>query len=282
MVKIKSTIMNYTPDISLGKEELALGESNFCQSLGYPLRLGYTSLIVCLEGTSVVSVNFKNYLLKTNDVLVLAEDYITVVQRVSADFNAFYCLVDRSLAAEVAFDLPNQLFLFLHQSPLCRPRCSEVALLHGWITQIKHIKNTCTTHQHIMLRNSLQNFFLKIAESVSLTEINVEHQYSRKELLCWKFWELISQHSTEQRNVAFYANKLSITPYYLSQITKDFLNDSPKDLIDRQVILEIKVLLRTTELSIKQIADRLYFEDTSYLARYFKRQTGITLTAFRN
>ncbi|RQO74400.1 AraC family transcriptional regulator [Pedobacter sp. KBW06] len=273
--------MNYTPDILLGKEKLALGESNLSQSLGHPLQLSYTSLIICLEGTSVVSVNFKNYLLKPNDILVLAEDYITVVQRVSVDFKAFYCLVDRSLAAEVAYDLPNQLFLFLHQSPLCRPQGPEVALLHGWIIQIKHIKNTCTTHQHIMLRNSLQLFFLKIAETVSLTQINLERQYSRKEILCWKFWELISQHSTEQRNVAFYADKLNITPYYLSQITKDFLNDSPKGLIDRQVILEIKALLSTTELSIKQIADRLYFEDTSYLARYFKRQTGITLTAYR-
>ncbi|MFA4870106.1 MAG: helix-turn-helix transcriptional regulator [Pedobacter sp.] len=281
MVKTESAIMNYTPDILLGKEKLALGESDLNQSLGYPLKLSYTSLIVCLEGTAVISVNFKNYLLKPNDVLVLAEDYITVVQRVSADFKAFYCLVDRSLAAEVAFDLPNQLFLYLHQAPLCRPNGPEIALLHGWITQIKHIKNTCTKHQHTMLRNSLQLFFLKIAETVSLTEINLEHQYGRKEILCWKFWELITQHSTEQRNVAFYANKLNITPYYLSQITKDFLNDSPKGLIDRQVILEIKALLSTTELSIKQIADRLYFEDTSYLARYFKRQTGITLTAYR-
>jgi AraC-like DNA-binding protein len=281
MVKIKSTIMNYTPDIFLGKEKLALGESNLSQGLGYPLQVGYTSLIICLEGTSVVSVNFKNYLLKPNDILVLAEDYITIVQRVSADFKAFYCFVDKSLAAEVAFDLPNQLFLFLHQSPLCRPQGLEVALLHGWITQIKHIKNTCTTHQHIMLRNSLQLFFLKIAETVSLTEINMEHQYSRKEILCWQFWELITQHSTEQRNVAFYADKLNITPYYLSQISKDFLKDSPKGLIDRQVILEIKALLRTTELSIQQIADHLCFEDTSYMARYFKRQTGITLTAYR-
>ncbi|MFD2554730.1 helix-turn-helix domain-containing protein [Sphingobacterium tabacisoli] len=274
-------MMNYIPDIFKGNEVLVLGESNLCQGLGYPLQLRYTSLIICLEGSSVISVNFKNYLLKPNDILVLAEDYITVVQRVSANFKAFYCLVDRNLATDVAYDLPNQLFMVLHQSPFCRPQGSEVGLLHAWITQIKHIKNTCTTHQHIMLRNSLQNLFLQISETLSRTEINVEHQYSRKELLCWKFWELITQHSTEQRKVEFYADKLNITPYYLSQITKDFLNDSPKGLIDRQVILEIKALLSTTELSIKQIADRLNFEDTSYLARYFKRQTGVTLTAYR-
>ncbi|WP_347239665.1 helix-turn-helix domain-containing protein [Providencia rettgeri] len=34
-------------------------------------------------------------------------------------------------------------------------------------------------------------------------------------------------------------------------------------------------------LSIKQIADELNFEDTSYLCRYFKRHTGMTLTGFK-
>jgi len=132
-----------------------------------------------------------------------------------------------------------------------------------------------------MFRNCLQNFFLQIAEKSLIDRPNIDHQFSKKEILCWKFWEPISRHSTEQRSVVFYANKLNITPYYLSQITKDFLNDSPKSLINRQVILEIKALLRTTEMSIKEIAEQLYFEDTSYMARYFKKQTGMTLTEYR-
>jgi len=52
-------------------------------------------------------------------------------------------------------------------------------------------------------------------------------------------------------------------------------------LIDRQVILEIKALLEIGKLSIKEIADEVNFEDTSYLCRYFKRHTGITLTEFK-
>lgn len=281
-MKIKSILMNVSPGVLKEKEGVALEEGDFSDNLFYPLQLSYTSLIVCLSGSAVVSINFKNYLLKANDVLVLAEDHITIVQRVSSDFKAFSCFVDKSLAAEVAYDLPNQLFLFLHRYPFFKPQGEDVSLLHGWIAQIKNIQSTCTSYQRIMLRNSLQNIFLKIAETVSLTDINVEQQYSRKERLCWQFWELICLHSKEERNVAFYANKLNITPYYLSQITKDFLNDSPKGLIDRQVVLEIKALLYTTELSIKEIAFRLSFEDTSYMARYFKRHTGMTLTDYRN
>lgn len=265
----------------LGKESLTLSESDFKDTMGHPLQLAYTSFIIALSGTAVVTVNFKNYLLKPYSILVLGEDAITVVKRVTADFRACYGLIDKSLAAEVAYDLPNQLFLYLHQFPFCKPEGEDVALLQGWIAQLKYIKACSNSYQHTLLRNMLQNFFLAIAEAVPLHAVKATQSYSPKEILCWKFWELIVQHSHRQRTVAFYANQLHITPYYLSQISKDFLNDSPKGLIDRQVILKIKSLLRNTDRSIKQIADYLSFEDTSYMARYFKKQTGKTLSAYR-
>lgn len=59
------------------------------------------------------------------------------------------------------------------------------------------------------------------------------------------------------------------------------LNDAPKTLIDRQVILEIKRLLANTQNSIEQIAEILHFTDPSYLSRYFKKQTQMTLSEFR-
>ncbi|MGL4673358.1 MAG: helix-turn-helix domain-containing protein, partial [Wohlfahrtiimonas sp.] len=106
-------------------------------------------------------------------------------------------------------------------------------------------------------------------------------KHTRKEMICWQFWELIHQHCHQERAVAFYANLLSITPYYLSQLTQDLFNDAPKTLIDRQVILEIKKLLTQTKQSIEAIADTMNFNDPSYLCRYFKRHTGISLSQYR-
>lgn len=274
-------MVHYFQNTIKGKDIVTIGESNLSEGLGYPIPLTYTTLLICLDGSAVLNVSFKNYLLKPNDVLVLAGDVVAIAKRISGNFNAFYCLIDKAMAEEVAYHLPNELFLFLDQYPLCRPRISEVGLLKMWIAQLKYIKQTCTIHEHILLRNHLQNFFLRIAEEMPLTEIKKMHHYSHREVLCWKFWELISTYSTENRNVAFYAEKLNITPFYLSQITKNFFNDSPKGLIDRQVTLEIKALLQTTDLAIKEIADRLNFKDTSYMARYFKKQTGVTLTQYR-
>ncbi|HCV3103239.1 TPA: AraC family transcriptional regulator, partial [Acinetobacter baumannii] len=79
----------------------------------------------------------------------------------------------------------------------------------------------------------------------------------------------------------FYAKALNITPYYLSKLSKQFFNDNAKTLIDRQVILKLKELLRTPSNSIQSIADQLNFEDTSYMCRYFKKHTGFTLLQYR-
>ncbi|MCD7915958.1 MAG: helix-turn-helix domain-containing protein [Tannerellaceae bacterium] len=70
-------------------------------------------------------------------------------------------------------------------------------------------------------------------------------------------------------------------PRYLSAITRQATtNKSAKDIIDSHLILEIKVLLTSTNLPIQEIAHRLHFPDQSYLGRYFKRYTQESLTEY--
>ena len=273
-------MIKLTPDIFNGKDEIAIGESDMCGQAGYPLKLSYTVVWICLSGRAVVSVNFKNYLFKSGSILVLAEDSIVIIKRLSSDFRLFYCLIHKSLAAEVAYNLPNPLFSYLDKAPLLIPDETEASLLKMWQAEIGHIVQTGTTYRHIMLRNHLQNFFLETAERIP-AESPTGHKFSHKEILCWKFWDLIGRYSKQHRDVAFYAKELHITPFYLSQLTKKYMNESPKELINRQVVLEIKNLLTSTKLSIKEIAEQLNFEDPSYLCRYFKRLTGVSLTGYR-
>lgn len=274
-------MINLAPDIFRKKEKVTIGESNMERHKGYPLKLSYTVIFICMEGQAVVNVNFKNYLLKINEILVLSHDSITIILRTSKNFRLFYCMIDKDFASETAYNLPNHLFSFLWESPLCIPEKTELPLLDMWLGQFRHIMQECTTHKHIMLRNHLQNFFLKITEKIPQASSILKKKYSRKEILCWKFWDMVGKHCTTHRDVAFYAKELCITPFYLSQITKRQFNDSPKDLINRQVILEIKFLLSSTDLSIKEISEQLHFEDTSYMCRYFRRQTGMSLSEYR-
>ena len=78
-----------------------------------------------------------------------------------------------------------------------------------------------------------------------------------------------------------YTNQLCITTTYLYKLTHKRWNLSPKELIDKQTICEIKSLLSNTDMSIKEIASTLHFEDTPYMCRYFRQRTGLSPTEYR-
>ncbi len=82
-------------------------------------------------------------------------------------------------------------------------------------------------------------------------------------------------------DVKFYAEKLCITPYYLSRITARTIGVTPKELIERQIILEMKRLLTTTDISVKELAVLFHFDTVSYMARFFRRHTGFTPNEYR-
>lgn len=263
--------------------EITLDESCMEEYRGYPLNLSYLTIFICRNGKAIVKVNFKKHLLKRFDILVLSEDSLAVFSAISKDCKLICIRIKKTLASEIAYKLPDRLFPFLWQFPLCSPTEKEQELLSGWLTQTRYVLQNDSLFRRLIIINHLQNLFLYITGRVQtmLTDTFIEHRYSRKEKLCWKFWDLIGKNCRQHREVAFYANELNITPFYLSQITKVFLNDTPKDLIERQVILEMKMLLETTDKSIKEIAENLNFEDASYMCRFFKRHTGISFTKYR-
>lgn len=263
--------------------EIAVGESDMEAYKGCLLKLPYLSVFICLKGKAIVQVNFEKYILAPSDILVLSEDSLAQFLNTSEDFKLFHCLIDKELASEIAYKLPNSLFSFLWKSPVCSLRETEKPLLQAWIEITLYIIRECTVYKRSMIVNHLQNLFLQIAERAVpiISGDFIKRKYSHKEILCWRFWDLIGKYCKQHRDVAFYARQLCITPFYLSQIAKKFMNDSPKGLIERQVILEMKALLISSHISIKEIAVRLNFDDPSYMCRFFKRHTGISLMEYK-
>ena len=62
------------------------------------------------------------------------------------------------------------------------------------------------------------------------------------------------KHFKENKDVAFYADKLCITSKYLTMVIKETSGKSAKDWIVEYIILEIKALLKNTSLNIQEIA----------------------------
>ena len=82
--------------------------------------------------------------------------------------------------------------------------------------------------------------------------------------------------------MAFYADKLCLSPKYLSKLIKEVSGKPAPEWIDSYVMLEAKHLLKYSNLPIKEIVYRLNFSNQTVFYKYFKAHTGMTPTDYRN
>ncbi len=114
-----------------------------------------------------------------------------------------------------------------------------------------------------------------------LSKENLENK-EIKQKTALKFSKLVSETICENISVHDYASRLNLTIDKLNQICKENYGESPKSIILEKKITEAKRLLYFTDLSVKEIAFRLGFEDSSYFSRIFKQKTSLSPTEFKS
>lgn len=106
-------------------------------------------------------------------------------------------------------------------------------------------------------------------------------ELSAKEHKIIKFRELVAKNFTEHKDVAFYAEQLHMSAKYLSEILVDQTGLSTKKWIDYHLMFEAKYLLSFVGLSVKEVALRLGYADTSHFTRAFKNYDGHLPSKFK-
>lgn len=96
-----------------------------------------------------------------------------------------------------------------------------------------------------------------------------------------RFKELLFSTLKTNHRVSDYASLLNITPNHLNKSVRTITGKSPTKWIDEALVLEARVLLYQSDLSISEIAAEIGFFDASYFSRLFKKYEGITPLAFR-
>src|SRR5699024_3561637 len=104
---------------------------------------------------------------------------------------------------------------------------------------------------------------------------------NHKKELTHGFFLLIMKFYKENRSVAFYADKLHITPKYLTMVVKEVSGMSAKDWITEYILQEIKFLLKNSSLNVQEIAIRTHFSNQTSLGRFFRQHTGLSPSDYR-
>jgi AraC-like DNA-binding protein len=127
--------------------------------------------------------------------------------------------------------------------------------------------------------NLLDCIHIEISRKYSETYSHQTHSYNIK---INSFERLLEQYFRMEKLPSFYAEKLNITLKHLNRICNEILQKTATEVITDRVILEIKRMLIDKQLSINEIAFAVGYEDYSYFSRFFKKQTGMSPTEFRN
>lgn len=252
-------------------------------SIGSAIRPHGATLLFCEEGYAIVSENFKRRPLRHGNIVLIFPDTLFTILAVSRRFRVRRLDMSPGLFDETTFLLSSAFLDKVYDDPIFRTSAEQDGMLRSW----HHHNDYCMRMlagkaAHMTMRNQIQNLFtmmealaMRIPPAQNIKPVSTTRQ------LFNRFCRLLVENCYSQHDVRFYADKLCITPYYLSKITFKTLGISPKELIDRQIVMEMKHLLVSTDLSAKEIANRFHFDSTSYMGRYFRRHTGMTPTEFR-
>lgn len=125
------------------------------------------------------------------------------------------------------------------------------------------------------------SIILMVASLFGNPRLNPDNACSRQKNITRSFFDLLFHHYETKRNVAFYADKLCITPKYLTTVVKSVTDYSVQNWINEVVLIEARRQIKTTELTIQQISERLHFPTASSFVRFFRMHTGHTPLYYR-
>ena len=103
----------------------------------------------------------------------------------------------------------------------------------------------------------------------------------RSKIILEQFLKLVTEFHNSQRGMSFYAEKLYLTPKYLSKIIKEASGRTGPEWIDSFVIMEAKNMLRYSDMPIKEVVFELHFPNSSVFYKFFKLHTGQTPSEYR-
>lgn len=242
------------------------------------------AIYFCRKGWAHATIDLKDYEIVENTQVVLLPGTIIRINGCSSDFTASFFGFPKEMFMEACMRFEPIFFRFIKEQPCYVLPQENTGAINGLIRATTAIYNDRENRfRNQIAKNHLQSFMLDIYDKCYryFGKHKIEGG-TRQDEIFKSFVSLVHEHCASQREVSFYADKLCISTKYLTGICKAVTGDSAKKIIDDFAILEIKVLLQSTELTVQEIADRLHFPDQSYLDRYFKRHEGISPKEYQN
>jgi len=247
----------------------------------YPFKADMVTALICLSGKTEGYINLKPYATTASSLTIIMSDQILQHKSMSEDFTGLFIIMSKKFINSLNFQSSTSLFMAINDNPVVPLADNDLRSITNCYDMLKDtIKNSDNPYRMETVKYLTMAFFYGVG--YSLHKIEEDKNKSRNEILIDKFLILVKGYYKQERSVGFYADKLCLTPKYLSSLVKANTRQSANDWIDRYVILEAKALLKSTNMTIQQISDELHFPSQSFFGKYFKRLTGMSPREYKN
>jgi len=241
--------------------------------IGQPYRIKEGRIMRILRGKAKFCINLMEHTLNDNDIAIAPPGSLVQILEMTPDYDAQMIAVDNDF-------LPT-----IHRESL-----TDSYQQHGIVTQLTksewlqagdYFKLIWETVQEKPFRREIvQHLITALLYYIMYIDKRNQDSFllqtSHQEKLFQRFVSLVNEYSKSERSVSFYADKLCLTPRYLSTIIRQVSQRTVTEWINQSVILEAKVLLKHSDLLVYQISDELHFPNPSFFSKFFKRMTGMT------
>lgn len=269
---------------SIGDDFVLVNDISTVPFFNHPYKVEVAVATICLKGSIKGTNNLRDFFLSERSISIVLPGQIVEYQHASEDFSALFMIMSKRFAEALQLNINNSVsvFLRLKESPIVKLNDEEFDLLLDYYDLLlKVVRMTKNPHRLEMVSRLSEAFFYV---TINLEQLQKEAtiQKSRKEQQFESFYNAVLKHYKESREVIFYADKLCITPKYLSNIIRSITGKSANDWINEYVTLEAKSMLRSTNLTIQEISEQLGFPNQSFFGKYFKQHTGMPPKEYRN
>lgn len=240
-----------------------------------------------LDGESELSINLKDYKIGPNSIALLKPKTLLMDGgRNNDDVTGSYIIFSPEAMGGISTNFIHNLntYLYIQENPVTKLTRQETEEIKEFYL---FMRAQIQAHANLPYRNDIKfhllvAFFYKVVTTLENHLPKRRYVQNRQRDLFGQFLELLKENYRENRSVTFYAEKLYITPKYLSALSKNITDLTAGEWIDKYVVLETKRMLKTTTLSIQEIAEQLSFPNQSFFGKYFKSHTGLSPKEYRN
>ena len=243
----------------------------------------YTFTLI-VGGRLTIIYNGRELTLRPNDLYIYSPGMSVTIVNASDDYHGFCLLADEhaTLAMPQVHDLVHIAYkpiVQLHQPQLSLSNDGARHMADRML-EIKRYLHSSHIYKAEILRMLYAIFLLDLQNL--LDNAVPQHTVSQRvEEIFIDFMQLLPEYFVQHHDIGFYASQLNISPVYLSRIVRQVAGCTVVDYINKMLLMEASFLLRTTDLTIAQIGDRLHFADSASFCKFFSRMKGLTPKEFR-